>query len=65
MQLEHLRTSPSVATRVSRGRVQLHGWMYKIETGEIFAYDSHMHQFRLLTELANNEASSEFVRAIA
>jgi carbonic anhydrase len=65
VQLEHLRTSPSVATRVSRGRVQLHGWMYKIETGEIFAYDSHVHQFRLLTELAANEESSEFVRASA
>ena len=45
VQLEHLRTSPAVATRVSRGRLQLHGWMYKIDTGEIFAYDSAAHQF--------------------
>lgn len=45
VQLEHLRTSPAVATRVSRGKVQLHGWMYKIDTGEIYVYDSHAHQF--------------------
>jgi carbonic anhydrase len=65
VQLEHLRTSPAVATRVSRGRVQLHGWMYKIESGEMFTYDSNLHQFRLLTELADNPESPEYVRAIA
>jgi carbonic anhydrase len=65
VQLEHLRTSPAVATRVSRGRVQLHGWMYKIETGEIFTYDAQLHQFRLLTELTESDQSSEFARAIA
>lgn len=45
VQLEHLRTLPAVATRVSRGKVQLHGWMYKIETGEMFVYDAQAHQF--------------------
>ena len=45
VQLEHLRTLPAVATRVSKGKVRLHGWMYKIDTGEIFAYDSESHQF--------------------
>jgi carbonic anhydrase len=65
VQLEHLRTSPAVATRVSRGRVQLHGWMYKIDTGEIFTYDAGLHQFRLLTELDELQESAEFARAIA
>ncbi|WP_425617465.1 carbonic anhydrase [Anatilimnocola sp. NA78] len=46
VQLEHLRTAPVIATRVSRGQITLHGWMYKIETGEIFAYDSAAHEFR-------------------
>lgn len=53
VQLEHLRTSPAVATRVSRGKLQLHGWMYKIDTGEIYVYDSGAHQFLPL-------ASAEF-----
>lgn len=64
VQLEHLRTSPCVATRVSRGRVQLHGWMYKIDTGEIFGYDASLHQFRLLTELDAMQ-ENEFARAMA
>lgn len=45
VQLEHLRTLPIVASHWSRGRVNLHGWMYKIETGEMFSYDSSSRQF--------------------
>lgn len=69
VQLEHLRTSPAVATRVSRGKLQLHGWMYKIETGEIFAYDATAHQFRPLMELEDaplaHELAAQRVPAIA
>ena len=45
VQMEHLRTLPIIASRASRGMINLHGWMYKIETGEIFAYDSEERQF--------------------
>ncbi len=45
VQLEHLRTSPPVAARLARDQLNLHGWMYKIETGEIFTYDSAARQF--------------------
>lgn len=45
VQLEHIRTLPVIAARVSSGKVRLHGWMYKIETGEIFGYDSQVGQF--------------------
>ena len=45
VQLEHLRTVPIVASRVPKGTVRLHGWMYKIETGEIFFYDVNQGQF--------------------
>ena len=39
VQLENLRTLPAVASRLVRGDLRLHGWVYKIETGEVFAYD--------------------------
>ncbi len=39
MQLENLRTLPSVASRLVKGDLHLHGWVYKIESGEVFAYD--------------------------
>jgi carbonic anhydrase len=45
VQLEHVRTLPCVASRVSRGGLNLHGWMYKFETGEVFAYDGKKGQF--------------------
>jgi carbonic anhydrase len=45
VQREHLRTLPVVASRLSRGRLRLHGWMYKFETGEVYVYDSESGQF--------------------
>lgn len=39
VQLENLRTHPSVAAAIGRGELKLHGWVYKFETGEVFAYD--------------------------
>ncbi len=45
VQLEHLRTLPSVARRMAEGALHLHGWVYKLETAEVFAYDPEAEQF--------------------
>jgi len=50
VQLERLQTQPSVASRLVRGDLSLHGWVYKIETGEVYAYDSGSGQFLPLAE---------------
>lgn len=50
VQLENLRTLPAVASRLVRGDLHLHGWVYKIETGEVFAYDLESGQFVPLAE---------------
>lgn len=50
VQLENLRTLPTVASRLVRGDLHLHGWVYKIETGEVFAYDVNSGQFIKLDE---------------
>jgi carbonic anhydrase len=50
VQLENLRTHPAVAARTARGKLRLHGWVYKIETGEVFAYNPVQGQFEPLTE---------------
>ncbi|MGZ8375836.1 MAG: carbonic anhydrase [Gemmatirosa sp.] len=50
VQLEHLRTLPSVASRLRRGDLHLHGWVYKIETGEVFAYDAASQLFVSVAE---------------
>lgn len=48
VQLENLRTHPSVAAALSRGDLKLHAWFYKFETGEVFAYDPAEQQFASL-----------------
>lgn len=49
VQLENLRTLPSVASRLARGDLHLHGWVYEFETGDVFAYDPKAGQFLPLT----------------
>jgi carbonic anhydrase len=50
VQMENLETLPTVASRLVRGDVRLHGWVYTIETGEVFAYDSEQGQFVSLAQ---------------
>lgn len=45
VQLESLRTHPSVAAAVGRGELKLHGWVYKFETGEVFSFDPDKNAF--------------------
>ncbi|MCS6975861.1 MAG: carbonic anhydrase [Gemmatales bacterium] len=50
VQIENLRTYPVVAARLASGKLKLHGWVYRIETGQIFAYDADKGQFLPLAE---------------
>ena len=45
VQLENLRTHPSVAAALSRKSLNVHGWVYKFETGQVFAYCPDKQQF--------------------
>jgi carbonic anhydrase len=49
VQLEHLRTHPAVAAALAAGDLKLHAWVYKMETGEVYAYDAAGGQFTPLT----------------
>ena len=51
-QLENLRTHPAVAAGLSAGTLKLHAWVYKIETGDVFAYDPEIEQFAPIADLA-------------
>jgi carbonic anhydrase len=57
VQLENLRTHPSVAAALGRGELSLYGWVYKFESGEVFAYDSAAQQFQSITALHAQEAA--------
>lgn len=51
-QLDHLRTHPSVASRLATGKLDLHGWYYHIETGEMEAYDAEQGRFVVLNGIS-------------
>jgi carbonic anhydrase len=52
VQLENLRTHPSVAAKLAVGELKLHGWVYKIETGQVFSFDPEVEQFVTVGERA-------------
>lgn len=45
LQLQHLKTHPSVAARLAKGDLELHGWVYDIKTGDVRAYDETSSSF--------------------
>lgn len=45
LQLQHIRTHPSVAAKWATGQVHLHGWLYEIETGQVLALDEASGEF--------------------
>ncbi len=49
LQLEHLRTHPSVAERLADGDLELHGWVYDIASGRVTRYDEITGAFVPLT----------------
>lgn len=44
-QLDNLQTYPSVRSKQHQQKLSLHGWIYRIETGEVLAYDPVQHDF--------------------
>jgi carbonic anhydrase len=44
-QLENLKTYPVIHSKLHKGNLSLHGWVYSIETGEILAYDPEEQEF--------------------
>ena len=50
VQLQHLRTHPVVASRLATGELQLHGWMYEIESGDVLAYAEEKNAFVPMAE---------------
>ena len=45
VQIENLRTHPAVMSKLMRGELTLHAWVYDIEHGEVHAFDPTKGQF--------------------
>jgi carbonic anhydrase len=53
MQIENLRTHPSVAAALAGGVLSLHGWVFDLRTGEVRSYDTALARFVPLPEPAD------------
>ena len=60
VQIEHLKTHPSVRRRLRQGELQLHGWVYRLESGEVLAWGDEEERFAPLAEGAEG-----FIRELA
>jgi carbonic anhydrase len=50
LQLQHLRTHPSVAGAVARGALTMSGWVYDIASGDVRIFDEASSQFLSVRE---------------
>lgn len=44
-QLDNLKTYPVIRSRLHQANLNLHGWIYRLETGEVLVYDNKSHDF--------------------
>ncbi|TWT45812.1 Carbonic anhydrase [Phycisphaerae bacterium RAS1] len=58
VQLENLRTHPAVASALARKALQLHGWVYKLESGQVFSFNPAEQQFLPLTDSAASDSAA-------
>lgn len=45
IQIENLKTYPMVRAKFHQGELNIYGWIYEIETGEVLAYDAETHTY--------------------
>jgi carbonic anhydrase len=57
-QVANLRTHPCIAASLAAGALTIHEWVYKITTGDVFAYDSGAGEFRPLTDVSDGEPAA-------
>jgi len=50
VQIEHLRTHPSVMAALARAKVTLHAWMYDIAEGDVHAFEPERGQYVPIAE---------------
>jgi carbonic anhydrase len=55
-QLRNLMTHPSVAARMTRGELTLHGWIYNIRTGDVQIYEWQSSSFITLKDATPDAA---------
>lgn len=45
LQMEHLKTYPSIKEKIARKQLTIHGWYYELETGRVYIYEPELKEF--------------------
>lgn len=45
IQIDNLKTYPSVRAKLHQGKLKIYAWIYNIETGNVLAYDARTHTY--------------------
>ena len=53
VQLENLKTHPSVAAALAAGTLTLHGWVYQMDTGDVSEHQSQSGRFVDVRDLSD------------
>lgn len=57
VQIEHLRTHPSVMSALARGKLTLHAWIYDIAYGTVHAFDAERGQYLAVQQAGHGETA--------
>jgi len=63
LQMVHLRTHPYVASRLSAGRTEIHGWVYDIRSGGVIAYCDDSKKFVPFAEKYGEQAADAVIHS--
>lgn len=61
VQLENLVSHPAVAERIRDGKLNLHGWVYDIESGEIHAFEPESNQFQPVGKTMSSQVGARIL----
>ena len=50
LQLDHLKTYPSVQEKLATGKITIHGWWFDIAKADVYAFEEELKQFVLIDE---------------
>lgn len=65
-QIENLKTYPVIHSRLHQKNLEIYGWIYEIESGEVLAYDPDTHEFKPpQTELSQSGQPQNYVKTSA
>jgi carbonic anhydrase len=61
-QIKNLETYPAIRSKLHSGTLNLHAWIYEIESGTVFAYNAELRQFSLLENVPSRPRSADHNR---